>query len=652
MDNQPKTNDDLAKEVGMFGGIILFGVFLLPIIISGLVFTILVNFIKDIKLRSIVLAIALITFIILLNVDFIAYFGYVTYMIDNFNFTLLKYVERILGSKPELSVISIFQYLTGGIIFGVLLTFYKDFQNKKIVKSKKEQKDKFYKSNKYKKVKKNRISLNEKVQEKYRNTPPANDVLLGIDEKGKETIQPFNEVNQHLLLAATTGGGKTVLLLDYVEHVMKNNIPMLFIDGKGSKGTIDDVKVIADLYGKKLRVFGEYYKMTYNPIKHGNATQITDKLLQLVQTESEYYSNINVALIQPLINFLDDYEIERNLQNLAFYLDPKEIKRVINDDVDIIEVEKKVKKAKPKENKAETKQFNVLDLVNDTPQQNELETEIKIEKKEVLTERAEKFKYRLFDRYESTKEGKNYLFENASTVRIVLNKLIESEIGHLFVESENELDLIEAVKNDEYIFVSLDGNIYDDFLRTIARFLILDINNLVSVVSRKELPKKDMLLVCDELSTYVNEKIIDTINKSREAKIHAILSVQSLYDLEEVSPVFKHRVIENTNTHIIGHTNSEESVDSWAKTFGTYEDKETTHVTEKSERSFIDRIDKTDDKGTVRNVQVFNIDPNIIRGLSEGQFVINRKASKERLPPQVFYARYPLNVGRKEDKNV
>ena len=67
-------------------------------------------------------------------------------------------------------------------------------------------------------------------------------LLLGINQRGKPFHMDFKEVNQHMFVPATTGGGKTVLLLNYIEYALMKNYPVVFIDGKGSAESIDDVR--------------------------------------------------------------------------------------------------------------------------------------------------------------------------------------------------------------------------------------------------------------------------------------------------------------------------------------------------------------------------------------------------------------------------
>lgn len=297
-------------------------------------------------------------------IDFKSYFAYLTIFADKFNADYVNVlVDNIFGTRPKITLISYIQYVFGGIVVGSIFSYYRDYIQHKTVTSKKVEKDKFYESSKFKKVRKNRKNINAKVQAKFRQQQPQGKVLLGIDEKGNKLIQDFKELNSHLFLTATTGGGKTVALLNYVEYVSMFDKAMLFVDGKGSSSTIRDVEKISNAYGKNLKVFGDRNNVTYNPIKHGNATQITDKLAELVQTESTYYSSVNVALIQPLISFLDDYNIERNLHNVAKYLDPQEIKEVLNNDVEIIEEEyEEVEKVEVENENVDENKSNGFDI--------------------------------------------------------------------------------------------------------------------------------------------------------------------------------------------------------------------------------------------------------------------------------------------------
>lgn len=647
--NGGKSNDEIAKEFGLMGLFIVLAAIGLPLLIVSLFATMLALIVKSPKIRGLIIGVSLLVFIFALIRDINSYFAYLPIFADIFNAGYINsIIDNLFDKTPQVTITTYIQYISGGVVIGTTFSYYRDYLQHKTVNSKKVEKDKFYNSSQFKRIIKQRDKINDKLQQKFRRQKPVGKVLLGIDEKGEKLIQDFKELNSHLFLTATTGGGKTVALLNYVEYVAMFNKPMLFIDGKGSASTIDDVAKISNAYGKQLKVFGDRSNVTYNPIKHGNATQITDKLAELVQTESTYYSSVNVALIQPLISFLDDYKIERNLHNLAKYLDPEEIKEVLSSDVEIIEEEyeeiEKVEDETAEENKSSG--FDITAIAKKDNQNTEnTKTVIKTRKKEVMSDKAQMYQDKFFDRYKHTREGETFLFANADTVRIVIYKLIDSEIGHLFVESDNELDLIECSENKEHVFVSFDGQTYGDFIKVIGRFLILDINYLSSKRVHKEVDTDEYLAIFDEFSVYANEKVVDTINKSREGNFHIAIATQSISDLHAVDPNLANLVIQNTNTHIIGKTNSPEDVDLWSKAFGTYDDYDVTYKTGKSGRSFLtNRIDEKDSAGTVRKVNHFNIEPDRLRDLGVGEFAINRKSSSKPVQPTILYSRYPLNI--------
>lgn len=542
-------------------------------------------------------------------------------------------LTTVFNEIPTATAFTYFLYFVGSILVALPLVEYKEYKKSLRVNTKEQEKDKFYSSDKYKNTKKNRIKTNEKLQKKWRNNP-KDKMFVGINEHGKPMYMNFKELNQHAFVSATTGGGKTVLLMSFVEYAVMKNYPILFIDGKGSASTVNEFESINNDYGRDVTIFGDNYSVTYNPIKYGNSQVIVDKLRQLVETESVYYSNINDLLIQNLIMFIDDYGFKRDLETFAYYLDSEKVKDVIEHDV-----EKRLVEVEVTEEKEEEKFLDVLDNID------KKET-VRTEKREIKekTKRAVFYKKKFFDNYKDSNEGENYLFIHGSSVRTEILKIVESDLGYLFKETENSVDLIDVSRNNKSVFVSFDGTIYEKFIEKTARFMILDINYLVSVRNKKleDVGHDPFLAVYDEFAVYATEKIIDTVNKSREADFHCVISTQTVHDLTAINPTFTDRILANTNTYFVGQVNEDSEVDKWSKTFGVYKDQEITTVTERGTKSKLNRKEERGDKGTARAVQRFLIEPQHFRNLSTGQFAVKRKASGIEAEPEIIYARNPL----------
>lgn len=549
-------------------------------------------------------------------------------------------LTTIFNEIPVATGFTFFLYLLGSVLIALPIVEYKDYKKSLRVNNKEEAKEKFYSSNKYKDTKKNRIKTNEKLQRKWRKNPKEK-MFVGIDEHGQPMYMNFKELNQHAFVSATTGGGKTVLLMSFVEYAVMKNYPILFIDGKGSASTVNEFERINNEYDREVTVFGDNYNVTYNPIKYGNSQVIVDKLRQLVETESIYYSNINDLLIQNLIMFIDEYGFKRDLETFAYYLDSEKIKEVIENDVDTKTVEVEVE-VEDSETDGSNNEDDFLDFIGDSNK----EKNRKVEKRQVRekTDRALFYQKKFFDNYKDSKEGEDYLFVHGSSVRTEILKIVESDLGHLFKETEDSVDLIDVSRNNKSIFVSFDGTIYEKFIEKTARFMILDINYLVSVRNKKieDVGHDPFLAIYDEFAVYATEKIIDTVNKSREAGFHCVISTQTIHDLTAIDSTFGDRILANTNSYFVGQVNEDTEVDKWSKTFGVYKDQEITSVTERSTKSKLNRKEEKGDRGTARTVQRFLIEPQHFRNLSTGQFAVKRKASGIEEEPKVIYTRNPL----------
>src|SRR5699024_1536545 len=125
--------------------------------------------------------------------------------------------------------------------------------------------------------------------------------LIGVDEYGKPSHMSLKEANQHILLQGTTGSGKTIASLSLVESTLMNKESVLFIDGKGDPKTINELQSLCDYYGRKLHVFSERTKLKYNPLRNGNRTSVTDRIMAVFDWSNEFYKNEAENQLQKVI---------------------------------------------------------------------------------------------------------------------------------------------------------------------------------------------------------------------------------------------------------------------------------------------------------------------------------------------------------------
>lgn len=617
----------------------------------------------------------------------------------------------------------------GGCGMGSALITLSAFVAKRKVISKDEKRKKVTQSKAYKKRRKDKFEESQRFSEEqevaYETAIETmdfdlyerlkNQFLLGTSEFGLPYIMDFGEFNQHALIPATTGSGKTVLLQLFIQHAAKFNMPALLIDGKGARDTLEAMQEIARFYDKEVLSFTDDGSMAYNPVEYGNDISIRDKLVTLAETESVYYSNASKALLQVTIQLLDEFKgariklsgdnkytenIERSLPFVQKFLLPRNVLHLFADAIlpknpklFEIEVEKKIQKPTKKdvketakalvesdENKDEstTKEKETASKFRNISQQGEpqVETETVVLNRETLDLESyyfllkrnlrylpkdkntgenvkQKLYERLFIRYEY-KDSPFYLYATSEALQTNLNMLLDSKLGELFdtTGGKNKLDVQRIARQNEIVYVSLNGLIYKEYIRTLAQMLVGDINYFASEMYRKS-KSKGILVLFDEPASYLNEAFIDMVNKGRGAGVHAIFSPQTMADIAKLGDKLQEQLVGNVNTLIIGKTNEAGEAEYWSNTIGTYEDIDVTSMIEQEEGySDVGKADWTGERGTKRNVDRFKINPNTIKALRTGEFIVSRTAKSVDVPPQTVYVRNALEWLKKNKRSA
>ncbi|OTO02247.1 TraM recognition domain-containing protein [Enterococcus sp. 5B3_DIV0040] len=626
---------------------------------------------------------------------------------------------NLLETRLTFNWQTVIALVLGGCGMGSIFLSFSAFLVKRKVVSKEEKEKQLMASKAYKMRKKEKFKESQRYTEENEAAyqaaiHEADDVLfeqlkqqflLGTSEFGLPYIIPFEEFNQHTLIPATTGSGKTTLLQLLVQHAAKFHIPLILIDGKGARETYEAMKKVAGKYGRKVRSFTDDGEMRYNPVAHGNAISVRDKLVTLAETESVFYSGAAKSLLQATVQLIDAFQgtsinweqgkegkkiIERSLPFIQYYLLPRNVLDLFADQILAhypklfeVEVEKTISKKNEQSKKKAIQQSEMEEVFNDDLQENMEQTDIKTdemeeqaspvveteivhldrktldlvsyyalikrhlmyllnEENEVDQVKQELFE-RLFVRYEH-KKSPFYLYATSEALQNNINMLLDSELGSLFDTSnhQNLLDIQQIVRRKDIVYVSLNGLIYKEYIRTLAQMLVGDINYYASEMYRKH-RKIELVVLFDEPSSYLNETFIDLVNKGRGAGIYGFFSPQTMADIAKLGDKLQEQLVGNVNTLIIGKTNEPGEAEYWSNTIGTYEDIELTTMIEQEEGySDVGRADWTGQRGTKRNVNKFKISPDRIKGLRTGEFIVYRTAKESDVPPQLVYVRNVL----------
>ncbi|WP_028401065.1 type IV secretory system conjugative DNA transfer family protein [Ectobacillus panaciterrae] len=524
----------------------------------------------------------------------------------------LKYAPVIKQYFQGLPNVDVWAAVVGAC-FGVLIAagfrIWETMFNKKVISKKDEMTEK-RNSRFYEKVQKNKVAYIKKAEQSYK----GQDVFLGITEFNEPFAVTAKELNQHTLCVGTTGSGKTVFILSLTKQsALKRDIPVIAIDGKGDTDFIREFEQLAKQEGKKLYVFSDVSDITYNPIKQGTATMVRDKIMALFEWSEVYYKNNCSRFLQLLIQIFDKYNIPRDLQHIYKYTDLVKLNNLLEQQHKVVIEEVPVEgisQEKPKEDE-DSRVLAAFGMAQETQETKEEAKSEGIQYKEVKTKVmdsvAQDYQERLATFPEDVFQG----------LQSQVGELIESDLGHLFEETGKGIDLRKIVEEKAMVLFSIDGLAYRDYVKKLARLVIMDINNLCSHLYKTG--RQPVFAIFDEFSCYVNDEVVDIINKARGAGLEAIIGTQGLGDIDKVSPALRRQIVNNCNVHVAMRVNDGEEAETLAKTIGTYDDNELTIQTKERSES---------EMGTSRQVERFKAHPNAIKELATGEAFIARRAMR------------------------
>jgi hypothetical protein len=576
-----------------------------------------------------------------------SYFGLVSDMNVPY---LSEGLERLLnGGKPIPAEPASYLVLLGlSLLFSFGWFIFAKFFWKKRVKTKsglvRQQKE----ERKYQDFRKNRLKFLNSKQNEYRRKR-SSEAFVGYTDFKERVVLGEKELNYHMLATGGTGTGKTTLIASLMEAALQQGKPIIFVDGKGERKSMLEFKALCEAYGRKAYLFSELDDLTYNPIKNGTPTETRDKLMSLFTFSNEgdgaYYTDIASRYLQLVVKLIDEAGVPRDIKTIAKLTHFNTVNEFFREHSHLQEIEEEVEVEIQEEIPAETispgSDDDLSGFLSPSTKENETATKTVLEKRKrtitVLDGGMQKIKKVLDDEF--PKE----LVEGCLTrLRMQLGELLESDLGHLFEERENGIDLQRITDQNDVVIFSISGSRYADYIKKIGKMIILDVNSLVAY--RQAQGRKPIFGVYDEFSAYGDRRIVDIVNKSRSAGFECLISTQTLSDLDTIDPVMTEQIISNCNILATGRVNSSKDAERIAEVFGTFSDQEITQQIEKKYPNF--RYEAT--MGTVRDVERFRAHPSEIKNLQIGEIFINRKMVEEGTGETYFrrvYVRNALDLG-------
>ncbi|MNW45446.1 AAA-like domain protein [compost metagenome] len=193
-----------------------------------------------------------------------------------------------------------------GIILACVVHPIIQYFESKIIKSKHVSLLKKRADRKYKKFRLNRFKYNDRAQLKFRKSESKAN-FIGYDEFGERVELDDEELNSHMLVIMTTGGGKTVIIGTVIENAIRQDKPIFFMDGKGERESMLEFKAQAEKYGRKVHLFTDLDELNFNFLRHGSPTQLRDKIMNLFEWSEPFYKINCSRFLQLTLRMLREF---------------------------------------------------------------------------------------------------------------------------------------------------------------------------------------------------------------------------------------------------------------------------------------------------------------------------------------------------------
>ena len=404
------------------------------------------------------------------------------------------------------------------------------------------------------------------------NKKPArkgNHIVLGGDwVTGQAIVISENDLNRHMLVAGTTGAGKTVGILNLIEG--SPGIGTIIIDGKGDLELARSVYALAKARNQEFYLFdgtlAARKSAVYNPFASGDHTSLADRVVTLREwTEPHYLS------------------LARGFAQTAF-----QVLQACGHRVDLITVEKSLS----------TKTLLAL----------------------IRRARKPGDDYQELARRIAAQRNAD---EQIEGLRADLRNLANSVLAPLFDTAKARRDknkiisLRRARQENAVVYFCLPTPKYPEFAALLGKLIINDIKATMTSA------KTPWRIVLDEFSVFAGPQVLNLINMGRSYGISAILATQSYADIaqgaEKNGDKFLDQVLGSVNTFLTYRMNASNDCELAASLAGTLENVEYTAQTEGGSGT---------GAASARHARSFRIHPDVIRTLNVGQAIyVNKNQS-------------------------
>ena len=394
-------------------------------------------------------------------------------------------------------------------------------------------------------------------------------VVLGVDERGRPVFLSDRQIAAHGLIVGASGAGKTTTLLGILTDQIRRGRPVVAIDMKGSPAFAREIARAAELAGRPFRLWTPDGPGHWNPLAHGNATSLKDKLIASERFTEPHYQRAAERYVQTVIGVLQAARPGRppQLAEVVALMEPRRLSGMVRH-----------------------------------------------------LDRA------LADRVQDYVSGLTR--DQLSAVRGLGTRLAilsESDAGPYLAAAGAAdgptIDLRRTLEGGDVVVFSLNSSVYGKLAAHLGTLVIQDlVSNVGHRLARgEEGAPVQAVIGIDEFSALGADNVLALLARGREAGAAVLLATQELADLDRAAPGFRDQVLGITSLKLAHRQDVPSSAQTIAQMIGTERVWEETRVIPSPFGA------RGTGRGTRRQVEQFIVHPNEIKTLPTGQAVMITK---------------------------
>jgi conjugal transfer pilus assembly protein TraD len=385
--------------------------------------------------------------------------------------------------------------------------------------------------------------------------------VIGSDRTGRRLTLGDDQLSAHGLIVGASGAGKSTTLLSILTDHIERGRPVVAIDMKGSPSFERALADTASAAGRPFRVWTPDGPDFWNPLAHGNATELKDKLIATERFTEPHYKRAAERYVQLALKTLHDVHPDRaaTLDEVVDAMDPKRLTALV--------------RQRPPAEAA-----------------------------------------RVYDYVSSLTPDQISAIRGLGTRVAIVS---ESHTGRFLSPpaGSDGIDLRRALDGNEVVVFSLNSSRYGQLS---AQLGALAIQDLVTAVGGRfadgEGAHPPATVGIDEFSALGGDHLLSLLARGRGAGVTVLLATQGLADLDRAARGFRDQVLGNTAVKIIHRQDVPSSADTVAQMAGTVRRWETSQQ--------VGALGGYTGRGVRREVEQFAVHPNDIKGLRTGEAVL------------------------------